>query len=72
MKKITFINPHRQRHFEFFNSMSSPHFNITANVDITELMNVLKNKEIVVIDKDVKGVLPILNSLGKATGGKND
>lgn len=39
MKKITFDNPHRQKHFEFFNAMNHPHFNITAPVDVTALIS---------------------------------
>ena len=35
MKKIVFDNPHRQKHFDFFNGMNHPHFSITANVDIS-------------------------------------
>lgn len=46
MKKITFQHPHRQKHFEFFNTMNHPHFNICANVDITNLLHFLKNKNL--------------------------
>lgn len=35
MKTIIFENEHRKKHFEFFNGMNHPHFNITANVDVT-------------------------------------
>lgn len=42
MKIITFDNPHRQKHFDFFKNMNHPHFNICANVDITELSAHLK------------------------------
>ncbi|HMQ49651.1 MAG TPA: chloramphenicol acetyltransferase [Saprospiraceae bacterium] len=35
MKKITFSDPHRQKHFDFFRRMDQPHFSVTANVDIT-------------------------------------
>ncbi len=42
MKTITFTNPHRKKHFDFFNGMNHPHFNISANVDITELLPYLK------------------------------
>lgn len=38
MKTITFDNPHRKKHFEFFKGMNHPHFGITANVDITVLL----------------------------------
>jgi len=45
MKEITFTNPHRQKHFDFFNQMSQPHFSICANVDIGNLLFFLqKNK----------------------------
>ncbi len=42
MREIIFENPHRQKHFQFFNSMNHPHFNITANVEITHLLAFLK------------------------------
>ena len=42
MKKIEFTNLHRKKHFDFFNGMNHPHFNITANVDITLLLAFLK------------------------------
>ena len=46
MRKIIFENPHRQKHFEFFNTMSHPHFNITANVDVTHLFPFLKKNKL--------------------------
>ncbi len=46
MKEITFDNPHRQKHFAFFNQMNHPHFSIVANVDITSLMTYLKKEKI--------------------------
>jgi len=45
MRKITFKNAHRQKHFNFFKAMNHPHFNICANVDITNFIKlVTKNK----------------------------
>jgi len=38
MKKIIFDKVHRQKHFEFFNQMANPHFNICAQVDINSLL----------------------------------
>ena len=46
MKIIHFENPHRQKHFEFFKNMNHPHFSITANVDITFLLNQIKSEEL--------------------------
>lgn len=43
MKTITFSNPHRQKHFDFFRKMSQPHFGVTANVDITEFAAVIRH-----------------------------
>lgn len=40
MKKVDLSNPHRKKHFEFFNSMSNPHFNITSPADITGLREI--------------------------------
>lgn len=39
MKKIELKDPHRVKHFEFFNAMTNPHFSITAAVDITGMDN---------------------------------
>jgi len=46
MKLITFDHPHRQKHFEFFNSMNHPHFNITAPVCVDGLIKSCKTAEI--------------------------
>ncbi len=35
MKTIEFDEPHRHKHFAFFSRMDQPHFGITAEVDIT-------------------------------------
>lgn len=40
MKKIDLTNPHRRKHFQFFNAMSNPHFNITSPADITGLREI--------------------------------
>lgn len=42
MKYIRFDDPHRQKHFDFFNRMSSPHFSLTAPLDITKWLHSLK------------------------------
>lgn len=46
MKKIVFDNPHRRAHFEFFNQMNHPHFNICANIDITNLVSFVKKNQL--------------------------
>lgn len=46
MREVIFKNSHRQKHFEFFNSMNHPHFNITANVEITHLLSFLKKNKL--------------------------
>ncbi|MGB5821843.1 MAG: chloramphenicol acetyltransferase [Saonia sp.] len=46
MREVIFKTKHRQKHFEFFNAMSHPHFNITANVEITALFKYLKEKNL--------------------------
>lgn len=46
MKYITFENEHRKKHFDFFNGMNHPHFNITANVDVTATLNYFKTHSI--------------------------
>ncbi|NNM18217.1 MAG: chloramphenicol acetyltransferase [Croceitalea sp.] len=45
MKVITFLNPHRKKHFEFFNAMNHPHFNITANVEIGPFLKYTNEKQ---------------------------
>ena len=44
MKKIIFENEHRRKHFEFFRNMNHPHFSLTANVDISPLLKVIKKE----------------------------
>lgn len=46
MKEIIFESPHRQKHFEFFTQMNHPHFNICANVDVTELIHFQKKNNL--------------------------
>ncbi|SEQ64131.1 CatA-like O-acetyltransferase [Neolewinella agarilytica] len=42
MKKISFEDPHRRLHFDFFRNMDSPHFGITADVDITIFLDCVR------------------------------
>ena len=46
MKTITFTDPHRKKHFDFFRAMNQPHFNLVANVDITGFLKVVKQKKL--------------------------
>ena len=46
MKKIELINPHTRKRFEFFNKMTNPHFNITANVNITPFLTYISEKKL--------------------------
>lgn len=46
MRKIIFKNTHRQKHFEFFKAMNHPHFNICANVDITNFIKIVKANQL--------------------------
>lgn len=46
MREIIFDNPHRKKHFAFFNEMNHPHFNIAANVDITQLLKTIKENNL--------------------------
>jgi len=46
MKIIEFKNPHRRKHFEFFNAMNHPHFNLCGNVEITSFLQEIKKKKI--------------------------
>lgn len=42
MQEIQFQHPHRKKHFQFFNQMQQPYFNLVANVDITHFIAQLK------------------------------
>jgi chloramphenicol O-acetyltransferase type A len=42
MRYIELDNPHRKKHFDFFNSMDQPHFSICANVDVTSFSTATK------------------------------
>ncbi|PHI21045.1 chloramphenicol acetyltransferase [Lewinellaceae bacterium SD302] len=44
MKQITFTHPHKQKHFDFFRAMDQPHFGITANVDITDFLQLVRER----------------------------
>ena len=44
MKKIRFTNPHRQKHFDFFNNMDQPHFSLCANMEIHVLLDFIKKE----------------------------
>ncbi|MDC6364559.1 MULTISPECIES: chloramphenicol acetyltransferase [Flavobacteriaceae] len=46
MKKIVFDNPHRKKHFAFFNHMNHPHFNITAPIDVTPFLSHIKSNQL--------------------------
>lgn len=46
MRKIEFTNPHRRKHFEYFRTMNHPHYSITANVDITRLLEKIKDESL--------------------------
>lgn len=63
MHEIIFDNPHRQKHFEFFNSMNHPHFNITANVDITHLLPFLKKNKLPITSSIVYLISRIANEI---------
>ena len=42
MKTITFTNPHRKKHFDFFNGMDQPHFSLCANVEVDPFLVYIK------------------------------
>lgn len=46
MRKITFENAHRRKHFDFFKAMNHPHFNICANVNITNFIKLVNNNKL--------------------------
>lgn len=42
MKTIPFTSEHERKHFDFFRAMDQPHFGITANVDITDFLELVR------------------------------
>lgn len=46
MKTISFDNPHRKKHFDFFRQMDQPHFNLVANVEITGFLAQVKQDKL--------------------------
>ena len=46
MKYIPFEDSHRKAHFEFFSNMASPHFSISANVEINAFLKTLKTHKL--------------------------
>jgi len=44
MKIIKLNDPHAKKHFNHFNRMDQPHFNLVANVDITTFLAKIKSK----------------------------
>lgn len=46
MKEVVFGSPHRKKHFDFFNHMNHPHFNITANVEVSLFLKHVKTNQL--------------------------
>lgn len=46
MRKLTFSDPHRRKHFDFFRAMDMPHFNICLQVDITDTLKVIRAEKL--------------------------
>jgi chloramphenicol O-acetyltransferase type A len=44
MKIIEFTDPHRKKHFNHFNSMSYPHFQVTSSISVTSLIKYIKRE----------------------------
>jgi len=63
MKEINFTNSHRKAHFDFFNSMNHPHFNITANVDITNFLPFLKKEKLPITPSIVYLISRVANEI---------
>ncbi len=63
MREIHFNNPHRKKHFDFFNNMNHPHFNITANVDITNFLLFLKQHQLPVHPSIVYLISKVANDI---------
>lgn len=46
MKMITFDNPHRQKHFEFFQSMEMPHFSMVSPISMRPLSEYIRDNHL--------------------------
>lgn len=46
MKVLDFNSKHQEKHFHFFRKMAIPHFNICANVDITNFHTLIKKEQL--------------------------
>jgi len=46
MKEIVFESAHRRKHFEFFNNMEIPHFNLVAHVDFETVAKFIKSNSL--------------------------
>lgn len=46
MEYINLDNWKRKEHFSFFHKMDYPHYNISANIDVTNFLNFVRKKEI--------------------------
>ncbi len=42
MKTLDLSHPHRRAHFDHFRALANPHFGITANVDVTDFLEHLR------------------------------
>lgn len=43
MKYVPITDPHRQKHFDFFNQMAQPHFSLCALVDISRFLTAVRS-----------------------------
>ncbi|MCB0632587.1 MAG: chloramphenicol acetyltransferase [Saprospiraceae bacterium] len=46
MRKLTFPDPHRRKHFDFFRAMDMPHFSICLQLDITETLRLVRSENL--------------------------
>lgn len=46
MKNIEFTNPHRKKHFEFFQSMEMPHFSMVSPISVRPLTEYIKDNHL--------------------------
>lgn len=46
MQKVTFGDPHRKKHFDFFRQMDQPHFNVCIQADISALLNRIRSEKL--------------------------
>lgn len=63
MEKIAIENWKRRKHFEFYKDYDFPHFSVTANIDVTDLVNHVKKHHISFFPSFLYVLMKSMNSI---------